>query len=85
MAICSKGLKMKFMSMQNLMSGMGLWLLATLPGWAADWPQWRGLHRDAVWRETGMPEVFPSGGLKVRWRGSVGPGHASPVVANGRV
>jgi outer membrane protein assembly factor BamB len=52
---------------------------------ADDWPQWRGPNRDGVWRETGILESFPAGGLKVLWRAPVGPGFSSPVVAEGRV
>src|SRR5215467_2084565 len=52
---------------------------------ADDWPQWRGLNRDGVCRETGLLESFPAGGLKVRWRAPVGWGFSSPVVAQGRV
>src|SRR5713226_3441058 len=52
---------------------------------AEDWPQWRGPHRDGVWRETGILETFPPGGLTIRWRVSVGYGWSSPVVTQGRV
>jgi outer membrane protein assembly factor BamB len=52
---------------------------------ADDWPQWRGPNRDGVYRETGLLESFPTGGLKVRWRAPVGWGFSSPVVAQGRV
>lgn len=52
---------------------------------ADDWPQWRGPNRDGVWGETGLPESFPPGGLRVRWRVPVGWGFSSPVVARSRV
>jgi outer membrane protein assembly factor BamB len=52
---------------------------------AEDWPQWRGPNRDGVWRESGVLELFPAGGLKVRWKASVGPGWSSPIVSAGRV
>src|SRR3569623_560222 len=52
---------------------------------AADWPQFRGAERDAVWRESGSMETFPEKGLPIRWRSPVGAGWASPVVAEGRV
>src|SRR5438128_2309123 len=52
---------------------------------AEDWPQWRGPHRDGVWRETGILETFPAEGLKIRWRVAAGWGFSSPVVAQGRV
>jgi len=52
---------------------------------ADDWPQWRGPHRDGVWREEGIIETFPAEGLKILWRASVGLSWSSPVVAEGRV
>jgi outer membrane protein assembly factor BamB len=52
---------------------------------ADDWPQWRGLERDGVWRETGLLQSFPAAGLKFRWRAAAGWGFSSPVVAQGRV
>jgi outer membrane protein assembly factor BamB len=52
---------------------------------AADWPQWLGPQRDAVWRETGIVEKFPADGLRFRWRVPIGGGFAGPAVANGRV
>ena len=63
---------------------LALSLLASA-GWAEDWPQWRGPERDGVWREAGIVEVFPAEGLQVRWRVAVGPGWATPVIAEGRV
>jgi outer membrane protein assembly factor BamB len=52
---------------------------------ADDWPHWLGPKRDAVWRESGIVEKFPAGGLKVRWRAAVNPGFSGPAVAGGRV
>lgn len=52
---------------------------------ADDWPQWLGPRRDGVWRETGVLEKFPDGGLKIRWRVPIGGGYSGPAVANGRV
>jgi outer membrane protein assembly factor BamB len=50
-----------------------------------DWPQWRGIHRDGVWNETGIIEKFPSNKLKPVWRAEVGAGYSGPTVAGGRV
>ena len=52
---------------------------------ADDWPQWLGPERDAVWRESGIVEKFPTNGPPVRWRTAIGGGYAGPVVAKGRV
>lgn len=60
-------------------------LLFALSARADDWPQWRGPQRDGVWREQGILEAFPAGGLKVLWRMPAGGSFPSPVVAQGRV
>ena len=52
---------------------------------AEDWPQWRGVDRDAVWRDTGLVERFADDGLVVKWRVPVRGGFAGPAVAGGRV
>lgn len=51
---------------------------------AADWPQFRGPNRNAIWEETGILESFPRRGVTIRWRQPVGGGFSSPVVAQGR-
>src|SRR5262245_53849237 len=59
-----------------------------LGAWAArgaDWPQFRGPHRDGTWDETGILETFPREGLNIRWKKPVGGGWASPVVVQGKV
>lgn len=52
---------------------------------AAEWPQWRGPNRDGtVAAGVSAPRVWPKE-LKEQWRVRVGVGHASPVVAGGRI
>jgi outer membrane protein assembly factor BamB len=58
---------------------------AALAAHADDWPQLRGVNRDAVWNETGIIQTFPQNGLKTTWRAVVGNGLSSPVIAGGRV
>jgi len=64
---------------------LGLLILSGPALHADDWPQWLGLKRDSVWRETGILEKFPASGPPILWRMSVGGGYAGPVVAKGRV
>jgi outer membrane protein assembly factor BamB len=52
---------------------------------ADDWPEWRGRGRLGIWRETGIIESLPPGGLPVSWRTPVNAGYAGPAVAGGRV
>jgi len=66
------------------------WLVVALQTLAAavladDWPQWMGLNRDDVWRETGIVEKFPSGGPKILWRTPIAGGYSGPAVAGGKV
>jgi outer membrane protein assembly factor BamB len=68
--------------------GRGVFCASFLLGgalFADDWPQWLGPRRDAVWRESGIVERFPTNGPPVLWRTSIGAGYAGPVVAGGRV
>ena len=51
---------------------------------AADWPQWRGPLRTAVVPDAPLLTNLPSE-LPVVWNISIGPGHASPVVASRRL
>jgi len=50
-----------------------------------DWPQWRGPHRDGVWRETGLVEKFAHERLPIKWRAEIASGYCGPTVAEGRV
>jgi outer membrane protein assembly factor BamB len=50
----------------------------------ADWPQWRGPNRDAKVIDAAVPNTWPKT-LKEEWKVPVGVGHASPVVANGKI
>lgn len=68
-----------------LVAGVVVLVQCGLIARADDWPGWLGARRDAVWRESGIVERFPSGGLKIRWRTAIGGGYAGPAVAEGRV
>lgn len=66
-------------------------ILAMLMCWAgilsaaeAEWPQWRGPRRDGSWQAPALPEQWPEGGLKVRWKQPLGGGYAGVVVSQGR-
>lgn len=54
--------------------------------YAADWPQWRGLHRDGSAHGEKLLGEWPEGGPKIRWQATdIGTGYSSPSIANGRV
>jgi outer membrane protein assembly factor BamB len=51
---------------------------------AADWPQWRGPARDGVAAAFTAPKAWPEKLTKV-WSVEAGGGHASPIVAGGKI
>src|SRR5258707_9259700 len=51
---------------------------------AQDWPQWRGPNRDGNVSGAVIPTSWPRT-LKEQWKVTVGIGHSSPVVSNGRI
>ena len=51
---------------------------------AEDWPQWRGPRRDGTISSSTAPATWPEQ-LKLRWKVTVGGGHSSPILANGRI
>lgn len=52
---------------------------------ADDWPGWLGPHRDGVYRETGVVDRIPDGGLPIKWRVPISTGYAGPAAADGKV
>jgi outer membrane protein assembly factor BamB len=57
----------------------------TVLGCAEDWPEWRGKGRRGHWRESGILDAFPAGGVRAKWRTPVRSGYAGPAVAGGRI
>lgn len=53
---------------------------------AADWPQWRGPHRDGKSAETGLLKEWKEGGPPLAWQASgLGGGFSSLAIADGRI
>jgi outer membrane protein assembly factor BamB len=52
--------------------------------WAQEWPQWRGPNRDGISGAFSEPKAWPEK-LKLKWKVTVGEGHSSPVVADGKM
>lgn len=63
-----------------------LFITASCPTRAADWPQWRGIHRDGKSPETGLLKTWPEGGPKLVWTArNLGGGYTTPSVVDGRI
>lgn len=53
---------------------------------AADWPQWRGIHRDGASAEKGLLQKWPEGGPEKVWTVSgLGGGYSTPSVSGGLI
>jgi outer membrane protein assembly factor BamB len=64
---------------------LGFGVLSLAAG-AADWPQWRGPHRDGVSQETGLLKEWPKEGPKLLWQlKDVGFGYSTPAVVGDRI
>jgi outer membrane protein assembly factor BamB len=63
---------------------VGALIVLTSNSLMADWPQWRGPNRDGKVTDASLPTAWPKV-LKEEWKIPVGIGHASPVVAGGRI
>jgi outer membrane protein assembly factor BamB len=50
---------------------------------AADWPQWRGPHRDSTVQDAAWPDKLS--GLEKRWRVPLDKGYPGPIVSKDRV
>jgi outer membrane protein assembly factor BamB len=52
---------------------------------AADWPQFRGPHRDGISAEAHLAKAWPAAGPRVLWRVPLGAGYSHLAVAGGRI
>lgn len=52
---------------------------------AADWPHFRGPHRDGTTSEAVNPAAWPAEGPRLVWEGAIGVGFSSIAVSGGRV
>jgi len=75
--------------LEKLTLAIGFWMcvfatLNAMNAQAADWPQWRGLERNGLSKETGLLKEWPEGGPKLLWSATrLGKGFSSPSISNG--
>jgi outer membrane protein assembly factor BamB len=61
-------------------------LACSVPAFGADWPQWRGPHRDGTSSETGLLQSWPAGGPRLVWKTQgLGEGYSSFAVVGDRL
>jgi outer membrane protein assembly factor BamB len=59
-------------------------LFATF-AWNADWPQYRGINRDGISKETAILKTWPATGPKVIWQTAVGDGYSGMAIVGNRI
>lgn len=57
------------------------WLFAA----GQDWPDWRGVNRDAIWNESSIIKNFEQRALIPKWRVDIGSGYSGPTVSHEKV
>jgi outer membrane protein assembly factor BamB len=63
-----------------------VWFAAAVAVHADDWPQWRGVHRDGISKETGLLKTWPKDGPKLAWKNpDVVGGYSTPSIVGDRV
>lgn len=65
-------------------AAFGVLLGAASTGWAQDWPQWRGEHRDGTVSGFTAPKSWPKE-LNQKWKVAVGGGDATPALVGDRL
>ncbi|MEN9677378.1 MAG: hypothetical protein RIS76_3274 [Verrucomicrobiota bacterium] len=73
------------MSRFSSLTPLLLLLACNVPTHGADWPSWRGPERNGISPETRWSHAWPSAGPRILWKGSVGTGFSSMVIAGGRL
>eukprot|EP00913_Durusdinium_trenchii_P022848 g21452.t1 len=69
----------------GLLTGLAIALIVADSAIAENWPQWRGIHRDGISRETNIPTVW-SATKNVAWKTPLpGFGISNPIVWEDRV
>jgi outer membrane protein assembly factor BamB len=56
-----------------------------VPGWAADWANWRGPRLDGISTEIGLARSWPADGPKALWRAELPGGYSSVSISSGRL
>jgi len=68
----------------GLVASVAVLLVAAMAS-AEDWPQWRGLRRDGISRDTGLIKSWPETGPTLLWKHDLTGGYSAPIIARGRL
>jgi len=61
-------------------------LVAALPAFSDDWPQWRGPERNGISQEKGLLKEWPEAGPALAWKVTgIGSGYSTPAVVGERL
>lgn len=74
--------------MKNIILFIGILILSMLVMnvLSAEWPQWRGINRDGISKETGLLKSWPQEGPKLIWTATgFGSGFSSPSIYKGNI
>ena len=50
-----------------------------------EWPDWRGINRDGIWKDTGIVKKFKNNTIPLKWSIPCGSGYSGPTVSGGKV
>jgi outer membrane protein assembly factor BamB len=70
--------------MKRILAAALLLLFASF-AWNADWPQYRGINRDGISKETAFSKSWPEAGPKVLWKTPIGDGYSGMAIVGNRI
>lgn len=77
-------MKLRHLNTATILTICGIFLLATVPSRAADWPAYRGPAGNGIAPEVLPPEPWPENGLATLWKVPTATGFSSFSVADGK-
>ena len=78
-------MKIRQLARLSLLAALVIAPATTLGQTTASWTQWGGPRRDFMSDSTGLASSWPSSGPKKLWSRSLGEGHSSVLIENGRL
>lgn len=73
------------LSLLRVCSAISLVLCCVSGSVGQDWPQWRGIDRNAMINDPSLLKSLPEGEIPKKWTAAVGPGYSGPTIADGLV
>jgi outer membrane protein assembly factor BamB len=73
--------KLRLIKLILVMSGVFVFFSSV----SQEWPDWRGINREGIWKDTGILTKFKNNTISLKWSIPCGTGYSGPTVSGGKV